>query len=108
MSIAFPEPGIAVDPNRVLSHLRQVHAQRLDAADYQNAQLTAALEDAQATISEVRIRAEELGTQTITLQARVTELERQLEERTTAKPAGNEPAHEAAGPGPLAVKRART
>ncbi|MGI8333486.1 hypothetical protein ACRYCC_26335 [Actinomadura scrupuli] len=116
MTMALPEPGIAVDPNRVLSHLRQAHAQRLDAADFQVAQLTAALEDAQATIGELRIRAEELGNANVALQARVNELggqkaelEQQLAEaKLPAEAPAAAPAAAPAVPGPPAKGAARS
>lgn len=82
MTMALPEPGIAVDPDRVLHHLRQIHAQRLDAADYRNAQLTAACDDAQATIVELRVRAEALGNEVAGLRAQKTALEQQVKELT--------------------------
>lgn len=96
MTMTAPEPGTAVDPMQVIMQLRQQHAQRMDAADYQIAQLTVALNDAQATIGDLRIRAEELARQNSALSEENAELRRKLEAPATAersssgrKPAGS-------------------
>lgn len=52
--------GIAVDPAKVITHLRQRHAQQLDEATYENAQLQAAVETLQAEKDALRTRNEEL------------------------------------------------
>lgn len=53
--------GVAVDPAKVIAHLRQRHAQQLDEATYENAQLQAAVETVQAENETLRARTEELG-----------------------------------------------
>lgn len=62
MSMAMPEGGIAVDPNEVIRMLRQRHAEQLDGLTYENTTLRVALNDAQATIRELRVKNEELAT----------------------------------------------
>lgn len=85
MSMPMPEGGgIAVDPNEVTRVLRQRHAEMVDGLTYENATLRAALNDAQATISETRIKNEELAAALAQAQQELAAL------RAMTKPAGTQ------------------
>lgn len=57
--------GISVDPDRVIAHLRQRHAQQYDTATFEAAQLRAAVEHLQEENDQLRARVEELATPTV-------------------------------------------